>query len=176
MNGMVTNSIPTNIGKLRNIGHEFSITGIPIVNKDFQWTITANFSLNKNKVESILGIDANKDGREDDLVASNIFIGEPLDPIYDYNIIGMWQVEDYNKGIIPDGFLYGTYKIEDVNHDNAYTAEDDRKILGYKDPLYRFSIQNNFTYKDFELNIFINSVQGGKKSLPGPTCWEISHS
>ena len=44
-------------------------------------------------------------------------------------------VEDYNKGIIPDGFLYGTYKIEDVNHDNAYTAEDDRKILGYKDPL-----------------------------------------
>lgn len=81
-----------------------------------------------------MGIDANKDGREDDLVASNIFIGEPLDPIYDYNIIGMWQVEDYNKGIIPDGFLYGTYKIEDVNHDNAYTAEDDRKILGYKDP------------------------------------------
>lgn len=51
-----------------------------------------------------MGIDANKDGREDDLVASNIFIGEPLDPIYDYNIIGMWQVEDYNKGIIPDGF------------------------------------------------------------------------
>lgn len=49
MNGMVTNSIPTNIGKLRNIGHEFSITGIPIVNKDFQWTITANFSLNKIK-------------------------------------------------------------------------------------------------------------------------------
>lgn len=167
MNGMVTNSIPTNIGKLRNIGHEFSITGIPIVNKDFQWTITANFSLNKNKVESILGIDANKDGREDDLVASNIFIGEPLDPIYDYNIIGMWQVEDYNKGIIPDGFLYGTYKIEDVNHDNAYTAEDDRKILGYKDPLYRFSIQNNFTYKDFELNIFINSVQGGKNHYLG---------
>lgn len=167
MNGMVTNSIPTNIGKLRNIGHEFSITGIPIVNKDFQWTITANFSLNKNKVESILGIDANKDGREDDLVASNIFIGEPLDPIYDYNIIGMWQVEDYNKGIIPDGFLYGTYKIEDVNHDNAYTAGDDRKILGYKDPLYRFSIQNNFTYKDFELNIFINSVQGGKNHYLG---------
>lgn len=174
MNGMVTNSIPTNIGKLRNIGHEFSITGIPVVNKDFQWTVTANFSLNKNKVESILGIDADKDGKEDDLIASNIFIGEPLNTIYDYNIIGMWQVDDYNKGIIPDGFLYGTYKIEDINNDGSYTAEDDRKILGYEDPLFRFSIQNNFTYKDFELNIFINAVQGGKNHYLGQPAGDLA--
>lgn len=167
MNGMVTNSIPTNIGRLSNIGHEFSITGIPVSTRDFQWNITANFSTNRNTVKSIFGIDADGDGIEDDLVASNIFIGEPLNTIYNYNIIGMWQVEDYLNGNIPNGFLYGTYKIEDVNNDNAYTAENDRKILGYRDPLYRFSIQNRFTYKDFELNIFINSVQGGKNHYLG---------
>lgn len=167
MNGMVTNEIPTNIGKLQNIGHEFSITGIPVSTKDFEWTVTANFSTNKNKVKTILGIDADGDGREDDLISSNIFIGKSLDPIYDYNIIGMWQIDDYRKGLIPNGFTYGTYKIEDIDDSGSYTAEKDRKIIGYKDPLYRFSIQNSFKYKDFELNIFINSVQGGSNHYLG---------
>lgn len=167
MNGMVTNEITTNIGKLQNIGHEFSITGIPVSTKDFEWTVTANFSTNKNKVKTILGIDADGDGREDDLISSNIFIGKSLDPIYDYNIIGMWQIDDYRKGLIPNGFTYGTYKIEDIDDSGSYTAEKDRKIIGYKDPLYRFSIQNSFKYKDFELNIFINSVQGGSNHYLG---------
>lgn len=167
MNGMVTNEIPTNIGKLQNIGHEFSITGIPVSTKDFEWTVTANFSTNKNKVKTILGIDADGDGREDDLISSNIFIGKSLDPIYDYNIIGMWQIDDYRKGLIPNGFTYGTYKIEDIDDSDSYTAEKDRKIIGYKDPLYRFSIQNSLRYKDFELNIFINSVQGGSNHYLG---------
>jgi len=176
MNGMFSSTIPTNIGKLRNIGHEFSITGIPVQTKDFEWSVTGNFSLNKNKVVSILGLDTDGDGKEDDLVSSKIFIGEPYGVVYDYNIIGMWQVADYNAGIIPNGYTYGTYKIEDVDGDGNYTADKDRKILGYTDPLYRFSIQNNLRYKDFSLNIFINSVQGGSnhymdrpaKNLPIP--------
>lgn len=174
INGMVTNSVPTNIGKLQNMGHEFSITGIPVTNNDFEWSITANFSLNRNKVKTILGIDANGDGKEDDLIASNIFINQPLNTIYDYNIIGMWQMEDYLNGIIPNGFTYGTYKIEDINQDGSYTAEKDRKIIGCEDPLYRFSIQNNFRYKDFELNIFINSVQGGKNHYLGQPLADLS--
>lgn len=174
INGMVTNSVPTNIGKLQNMGHEFSITGIPVTNKDLEWSITANFSLNRNKVKTILGIDANGDGKEDDLIASNIFINQPLNTIYDYNIIGMWQMEDYLNGIIPNGFTYGTYKIEDINQDGSYTAEKDRKIIGCEDPLYRFSIQNNFRYKDFELNIFINSVQGGKNHYLGQPLADLS--
>ena len=167
MNGMVNGSIPTNIGKLQNIGHEFSITGIPIQTKDFEWSLTGNFSTNKNKVKTILGIDADGDGNEDDLVSSNIFIGKALDPIYDYNIIGMYQIKDYLDGTIPNGFNYGYYKIDDIDGDGKYTAANDRKIIGYKDPLYRFSIQNVLRYKDFELNIFINSVQGGKNHYLG---------
>ena len=79
----------------------------------------------------------------------------------------MWQVEDYNKGIIPSGFTYGTYKIEDIDKDGKYTADMDRKILGYTDPLYRFSIQNDFKYKNFNLKVFINAVQGGSDHYLG---------
>lgn len=170
------NSIPSNIGKLSNHGLEFNITGIPIKTKDLNWSITFNFSRNRNKVDKVYGIDNDGDGKEDDLVANKIFIGKPYGVCYDYNIIGMWQIADYNAGIIPSGFTYGTYKVEDINDDGQYTADADRKILGYTDPSYRFSIQNTISYKNWELKFLINSVQGGKKyyygqpgsSIPNP--------
>jgi hypothetical protein len=172
MNGMFPDGsgnlkIASNIGKLRNSGHEVSLTGVPIRNKDFTWTVTANFSTNNNQVISILGLDLNKDGKEDDLISSNIFIGKSLGVIYNYNIIGMWQVADYNNKVIPTGFTYGIYKIEDINGDGKYSADFDRKILGSTEPLYRFSIQNNFRYKDFELKLFVNSIQGGSDHYLG---------
>lgn len=156
-----SSSVTTNIGKIKNRGVEFSLTGVPVRSKKFDWTATISFSLNKNKVASITGLDANGDGIEDDLISEKLFIGKPYGVVYDYNIIGMWQIEDYNKGTIPNGFTFGTYKYEDVNKDGNYSAADDRKILGYTDPLYRFSIQNTFTYGPWELRAVINSVQGG---------------
>lgn len=154
--------IPSNIGKLKNRGVELSVTGTAIQTKDFEWNITFNFSRNRNKVVSILGIDADGDGREDDMIANKIFMGKPYGVSYDYNITGMWQLADKLNGSIPAGFEYGTYKIEDINNDGKFTADNDRKILGYSDPAYRFSIQNSFRYKDWEFKFFINSVQGGK--------------
>jgi len=167
INGTANNSIPTNIGKLQNYGHELSITGVPVRNKDWTWSVTTNFSINKNKVLTIIGLDADGDGQEDDIISSNIFIGKSLSPVYSYNIIGMWQVADYNAGTIPAGFTYGVYKIEDINNDGKIAPDDDRKILGFSVPLYRFSIQNNIKYKDFELKAMINSIQGGKDHYLG---------
>ena len=79
----------------------------------------------------------------------------------------MWQIADKQNGLIPDGFEYGTYKVEDVNNDGKYTADKDRKIIGYSDPAYRFSIQNSFRYKNWEFKFMINSVQGGKNYYYG---------
>ncbi|MDR2915026.1 MAG: TonB-dependent receptor [Tannerella sp.] len=165
INGL--SQVPSNIGKLSNKGLELSVTGVPVQTKDFSWDITFNFSRNRNKVVSILGIDADNDGREDDLIANKIFIGHPYGVCYDYNLIGMWQIADKLAGLIPNGFEYGTYKVEDVNNDGKYTADKDRKILGYTEPAYRFSIQNTVNYKNWELKFFINSIQGGKDSYYG---------
>ncbi len=170
INGL--DQVPSNIGELSNKGLEFSVTGVPVRTKDFSWDITFNFSRNRNKVVSILGIDADNDGREDNLIANKIFIDHPYGVCYDYNLIGMWQIADKQAGLIPNGFEYGTYKVEDINGDGKYTADQDRKILGYTDPAYRFSIQNTFSYKNWEFKFFINSIQGGKKyyyGQPGST-------
>ncbi|GAB4021351.1 TonB-dependent receptor [Spirosoma koreense] len=165
-------SSPANIGKLKNTGQELTLSGRPVQKGDFSWDVTVNFSRNRNKVISILGIDANKDGVEDDLVSSKIFINHPYGVAYDFNITGMWQVADAEANRIPAGFTYGTYKVEDINGDGTYTAAADRKILGYTDPSYSFSIQNSFRYKSWEFSFFINSIQGGSKyyyGQPGST-------
>lgn len=160
-------AIPTNIGKLKNRGHELSLTGIAVTTDKVEWSVTANFATNRNKVITILGYDNNGDGKEDDIVGSNIFIGKPLSTIYDYEIIGMWQVADVTAGEVPTGFTYGTYKIADRNSDGFYTPADDRKIIGYRDPSYTLSFINSVKYRNFELKAFIYSIQGGKDYYKG---------
>jgi TonB-linked SusC/RagA family outer membrane protein len=165
-------SIATNIGKVHNNGIEFSITGVPVKIKDFNWESTINFSRNRNEIVSILGFDNNDDGKEDDLVSNGLFIGEPQQVIYSYEITGMWQMADQTAGSIPTGFFPGTYKIADLSGpdgvpDGAYSATHDRKILGYVDPAYRLSWVNRLNYKKFSLYMVINSIQGGKNYYMG---------
>ena len=130
--------------------------------KDFAWEVSFNYSLNRNKVVSIHGFDNDGDGKEADLVSHKIFIGHPYGECYHFEQIGMWQMADHQAGIIPNGFSYGSYKVRDINGDGKYTAADDRTILGYTDPSYRFSIENVLRYKGWELKAFVNSIQGGK--------------
>jgi len=165
-------SIYSNIGEMKNKGQELTITGIPI-KRNLEWDITFTFSRNRNKVVSITGMDNDGDGKEDDLIANKIFIGKPYGVCYDYKIDGMWQVSDYNNGNIPNGFTYGTYKIKDLDGydytDDNYniSSDSDRKILGYTSPSYRFNIQSKIIYKDFDLSVTINSIQGGSKYYKG---------
>ncbi len=41
---------------------------------------------------------------------------------------------------------------------------DDRSIIGYSKPNYRFSIKNNLKFKNLNLYIFLYSIQGGGKN------------
>lgn len=42
-----------NIGKIRNTGVEFQISGTPIKTRDWQWDLTWNIAHNKSKVVSL---------------------------------------------------------------------------------------------------------------------------
>lgn len=149
--------VSSNIGKIRNRGIELTLNSRNIVTKDFEWSTTFNISSNNNEILSLLGQDADGDGREDNLVASNLFIGESTEAIYNYVIDGIWQLTDD----IPKGYNPGNYKVKDTTGEGNITV-DDRIILGKKDPAYRFGLMNKLRYKDFTLSFFINSIQGGK--------------
>lgn len=102
----------------------------------------------------MLGRDQDGDGREDDLIASNLFIGESTSAIYGYIIDGIYQLYDD----IPAGYNPGNYKIRDVTGEGKITV-DDRVILGKEDPAYRFSLLNTFRWKDLTFSFFINSYK-----------------
>ncbi|MGQ1889183.1 TonB-dependent receptor [Thermophagus sp. OGC60D27] len=155
-------SISSNVGEIRNQGIEFMVTSRNIERKNFKWTTTFNISSNSNKIITLLGADNDGDGIEDDLISSNLFIGEPISAVYGYIIDGIYQVDDD----IPAGFNPGNYKIRDVTEDGEITT-DDRVILGKRDPAYRFGVMNKFKFHNVSFSFFVNSVQGGKDGYLG---------
>lgn len=156
------NSISTNIGKINNKGIEININSTNIRTPDIQWETAINFSRNTNRILKLLGTDGNNDGKEDDLISSNLFIGRSIQAINNYVTDGLWQIGETP----PSGYFVGGEKLVDVDKNGVINA-DDRVISGYREPAYRFSISNTFSWKQFSLFVFINSMQGGKKGFLG---------
>jgi len=148
---------PDNLGKLHNKGIEFTLSSVNLKREKLGWTSSFTFSRNRNELKELLGFDLDNDGKEDDLVAEGLFIGESLDAIYTYEVDGKWQVNDD----IPSGYDIGANKVVDINGDGTIDA-DDKTIIGYSEPSYRFSINNVINYNNWTIRFFINSVQGGK--------------
>ena len=155
--------INSNIAQVSNYGIEATLSSTIVDKGPWRWDASFNFSKVRNKVESILGADNDNDGVEDDLIGNGLFIGEPQNVLYDYEITGMWQLADEANGSIWEGFLPGTYKLNDLNGDGMISSLADRKILGYSDPSYRFGISNTISYKNLSMSVFVNSIQGGKE-------------
>ena len=151
------NSINVNLGNIRNKGFEFSLTSRNVEAQDFLWTSTLSFSTNRNEIVTLTGLDEDEDGKEDDIIADNLFIGESIGTIYGYEAGDIYQINDE----IPEGYYPGTRRVIDQNGDGTITI-DDKVILGRSEPAYRAGLLNSFTYKNFSLSFFLNTVQGGK--------------
>jgi len=157
------NQLPVNLGKLGNSGIDISLNSINIDTGDFMWSTTFNFSRNRDELITLLGVDNDGDGVEDDLISDKLFIGKQLNSIFDLQITGeLFQLNE----VIPSGFDVGAFKIKDTDGVDGITP-DDRIILGTESPDYRFSIQNQIKYKNWNLMFFINSIQGGKNMYLG---------
>lgn len=151
----------SNVGKIKNRGFEIGLHSVNIQNKDFSWTSDFAFSLNRNKVASIYGEDNDGDGKEDDLVSSGYFIGKTLGTIYAYKVNGIYQQSDVDNGTILQGMRPGDYILEDVDGDGKISSDKDRQFIGTSKENFRWSLTNTFTYKEFSLMVYINSIWGG---------------
>jgi TonB-linked SusC/RagA family outer membrane protein len=156
------NSISTNLGEIANKGLELILKGELVSREQFNWNANFNIAFNRNRIVSLLGLDADENGVEDNLVASGLFIGESINTIFDYESAGTIQLGEE----APPGFFVGTHRIVDHNQDGVIDAND-RVIIGRQEPAYNFGILNEFNYKNFTLRFFINSIQGGKNSYMG---------
>ncbi|MFL5741925.1 MAG: SusC/RagA family TonB-linked outer membrane protein [Flavisolibacter sp.] len=144
-----------NLGKTTNHGIEVTINTENITGKSFRWQTNIVFSANKNKIEDLYG-----DRKSD--VGNRWFIGQPIGVIYDYKLLGVWQVGENPSGSDPSA-KPGDLKFADVNKDGKITA-DDKVIQGQTAPKWTGGLTNTFHYDNFHLNIFIQTFQGATKN------------
>lgn len=150
-------SIWTNLGEVNNRGIEITLNTVNVRNRSFEWSSNFVFSHNQNKIVSLYGADADGDGIEDNDIGNSWFIGQPMNSFYDYVFDGIYQIGDE----LPAGYQAGFARFKDLNGDGMLDAANDRTIVGYGgQPKFRWGIGNNFKYKNFELSIFINAMQG----------------
>lgn len=144
-------SILANIGATQNTGFEFNVNTVNVeTNGGFKWTTSLNGAINKNQIKDLYG-----DGKDD--VGNSWFIGQPISVFYTMQFDGIWQANEVDQAKVY-GRTPGQIKVKDINNDNRITA-DDRVIIGSAIPKWTGGITNNFSYKGFDLAIFVNTRQ-----------------
>jgi len=156
-----------NIGSVQNTGLEFSLESDNLKG-DFKWITSFNISFNKNKVLE-LGGEAYKEMPEGDghLKTGSfrrLVVGEPIGVFYGYRFDGIFQNEEETKAQLsstsPIGVGLRRYK--DLNGDKKVDAANDREILGDANPDFTGGINNTFSYKGLELNLFFQYCYGNE--------------
>ncbi|MBC5836438.1 SusC/RagA family TonB-linked outer membrane protein [Flavobacterium muglaense] len=154
-----------NIGQINNKGFEISLNTKNITNNDFSWSTDFNWSTNKNKVVSLInGLDVFYDASPGYFSVDRTHIlreGEAVGLFYGYDYQGVYQ-----GGTLPDGTatfagaVAGDPLFTDVDGSKTIST-DDQKIIGDPNPKWTMGITNNFSYKNFDLNIFFQGAYGG---------------
>ena len=152
-------SVKSTMGQVDNVGIESTVRSENVRTADFQWHSALTFWLNRNKLVHLYGEDLDGDGREDDDISNNLFIGKGLGVIYGYVQTGIVQASD-NDYIGVYGGVPGHPKYADLNADDQITSED-RAILSYSSPNFRLNLSNTLSYKQFELYMMWAGIFGG---------------
>lgn len=166
-----------NIGKIQNQGVELSLKTVNIRTKSFEWTSNFNISFNQNKIlELVRGQDAlystvNFETQYNNNPPYISQIGQPAGMFYGYIFDGVYQLDDFNKstsgvytlkpGVSNNGAAAqpGHIKYRDLNGDgNINTA--DLTVIGRGQPIHTGGFSNNFTYKGFDLGVFLQWSYG----------------
>jgi TonB-linked SusC/RagA family outer membrane protein len=173
-----------NVGSTSNRGIEFQINATPFQKNDFSWNSNFNISFNRNRVENLGGPTEitrssgwqGTDGVDDYLVK----VGQPVGLMYGFITDGFYKVEDFNYNTTTGLYTLkpgvavnnnygnpqpGMLKWRDISGPNGVpdgivTADYDRTVIGNANPNFIGGWNNQFTYKNFDMSVFVNFVVG----------------
>ena len=160
-----------NAGELKNSGLELSLTANIINTEDFKWTVSTNWSNNKNEL-----IELYNDGNGDPILTDdtyNYFVGQPIGVIQQYQFDGIYQVGDDfanapqanpESTITQDDLRPGDIRIKDSNGDGKITLDD--RVFTDPNPDWFGSFSTNLEYKGFDLFVDFYAVEGATKVNP----------
>ncbi|TDN98410.1 SusC/RagA family TonB-linked outer membrane protein [Sunxiuqinia elliptica] len=165
-------SVWSNIGEVQNTGFELAVNTVNIKNKNFSWNTFLGFSYNKNRINSLHGLmedvldDEGKviGQKEADDIGNGWFIGKSIDEIWDYKILGVWQLGEEEEAA-KYGQFPGDFKFLDKDGDYKFNNYD-KEFQGSKVPTVRINMRNSFTiFNDFTFSFNMYSYLGQKKTF-----------
>ena len=175
----------TNVGNVENKGLEVALNTLN-VDSEFKWTSDFTFSINRNKVLDLGGVEQRtfQDQFTNGLYTGSLSVGESLGNWIGYETNGVFTYEDFDEsgnniytgGFYHDGTpvpVYGTpssvnpdsrpklgdVKYVDQNADGVINDED-ITIIARTQPKHYGSVYNNFSYKEFSLGVLFTYKYG----------------
>ena len=156
-------NIASNIGKTENKGFELTLNGTIIDNPDgFTWDAGINLYSNKNKIVALAT-------GEPQNIGQLWFVGSPINVIYDYKKVGLWNESDpdfqYLQDFEPGGNV-GMIKVQytgDFNDDGSPTrgVNTDDRIIQDPTPDFQGGFNTRLAYKNIDLSMVGTFQKGG---------------
>jgi len=146
-----------NIGEIENKGLELALSTENIKGDRFNWSSTLTFNRNVNKVLKV-AVDG---GRISNSAYQITQVGDPISSFYLMNVLGVFKnAEEVSSNPIQHPATQpGDLRFEDVDQNGRITASD-KRIVGSPWPDFTWGFLNNFSYKNWSLNVFVNGSQG----------------
>lgn len=124
---------------VENTGLELELNTVNFRKGEFHWQTGFNITIPKNELIAFPDL-------EGSTFANQLVIGEPL------NILKLYE----STGVNPQTGIYG---FTDFNGDEAISAVDDRQLIQSLDPEFYGGLNNSFSYKGLELDVFFQFVK-----------------
>ena len=146
-----------NVGKTENQGLEVTLDGTiiePAQADGFRWDANLNFTTYKEEITQLFDT-LSRD------VGNGWFVGEPIDVVYDYQKVGIWQsgeqdlIDAFDPGRVP-----GDIRVADLDGDGIRT-DNDRTVLGSLNPDWTLGFSSRFSFKGFDLSFVLYGRVGG---------------
>lgn len=149
-----------NAGKVRNTGWELTVASQNIKG-DFEWNTDFNISYNKNKIIKLNNNVSIYSGYQQHTV------GLPVGSFYGWVTNGIFQnwnevnsyAYQYQGTDAANGTAPGDIRFLDINNDGVVN-DYDRTYIGNPTPAWNFSMTNSFSYRNFDMQVFLQGVAG----------------
>src|SRR5690606_31800058 len=141
--GQTASSIVRNEGEMTNKGFEFAVSSKNLRN-NFVWDTDFNISCNRNKLDKLALQQIYSTAVTSETVNDPVVRNEPGRPLGGF----FGYISD---GVDPET---GELMYRDLNTDGVISSSD-RTYIGDPNPKFTYGMTNNFSWKNFDLSIFI---------------------
>ncbi|MDM1046960.1 SusC/RagA family TonB-linked outer membrane protein [Sphingobacterium hotanense] len=159
-----------NVGSVENKGWEFAL-GTTNIDRELKWNTDFNITFNRNKILQLPGGDIRYNTIPGHMLSTDSQIlreGEVVGAFYGWVFDGVYQQgDDFSPqpSKKPGDVKYQDIFGRDASNNLVVGADgkinaDDRTIIGNPHPDFIFGFNNDFKYKNFDLNIFFQGSYG----------------